>query len=132
MGENLLGMNLATVVIYDNMTFQPDKWEKINSVHTSTVEKGKEIQIGCRIFNASDIKDPPPSTQITQITVKKTYNERMGPRIGQEQCVTREFQKVIWDNATEFEKRFQSWWHLVNFTFDPLSNTATAFVLTIY
>ena len=36
---------------------------------------------------------------------------------------------MVWDNATEFERKFQSWWHLV--TFDPNSNTVTAFVLTI-
>ncbi|KAK4818868.1 hypothetical protein QYF61_021073 [Mycteria americana] len=40
---------------------------------------------------------------------------------------------VIWDNATKFEKEFQSWWYLVNyFTYDPINNKATAFVLTIH
>ncbi|KAK4811160.1 hypothetical protein QYF61_019791 [Mycteria americana] len=39
---------------------------------------------------------------------------------------------VIWDNATKFEKEFQSWWYLANFTYDPINNKATAFVLTIH
>lgn len=38
----------------------------------------------------------------------------------------------MWDNATKFEKEFQSWWYLVNFTYDPINNRATAFVLTIH
>ncbi|XP_074713432.1 uncharacterized protein LOC141938585, partial [Strix uralensis] len=80
MGKNPLGMNLATVIIYDNMTFRSDKWEMTNSIHTWTVERGKEIQIGCKIFNASDAKDPPP---LTQITIKEISNGKMGSRIGQ-------------------------------------------------
>lgn len=42
-----------------------------------------------------------------------------------------EVQKVIWDNTTTFEKEFQSWWYLVNFTYDPINNKAMTFVLTI-
>lgn len=43
-----------------------------------------------------------------------------------------EIQKIIWDSATDFEREFQSWWNLVNFTYDPISNTATVFVLTMH
>ncbi|KAK4811065.1 hypothetical protein QYF61_016351 [Mycteria americana] len=32
----------------------------------------------------------------------------------------------------KFEKEFQSWWYLANFTYDPINNKATAFVLTIH
>ncbi|KAK4806952.1 hypothetical protein QYF61_027319 [Mycteria americana] len=53
-------------------------------------------------------------------------------REGEEGTLPTEIQKVIWDNATEFEKEFQSWWYLVNFTYDPISNKTTAFVLTIH
>nr|XP_054508822.1 uncharacterized protein LOC129133220 [Agelaius phoeniceus]XP_054508823.1 uncharacterized protein LOC129133220 [Agelaius phoeniceus]XP_054508824.1 uncharacterized protein LOC129133220 [Agelaius phoeniceus]XP_054508825.1 uncharacterized protein LOC129133220 [Agelaius phoeniceus]XP_054508826.1 uncharacterized protein LOC129133220 [Agelaius phoeniceus]XP_054508828.1 uncharacterized protein LOC129133220 [Agelaius phoeniceus]XP_054508829.1 uncharacterized protein LOC129133220 [Agelaius phoeniceu len=42
-----------------------------------------------------------------------------------------EIWKVVWDNAINFERKFQSWWTMVNFTSDPASNVATAFVLTI-
>lgn len=42
-----------------------------------------------------------------------------------------EIRKVIWDNATKFEKEFKFWWYLVNFTYDPMNCKATAFVLTI-
>ena len=52
-------------------------------------------------------------------------------REGEEGTLPTEIRKVIWDNATEFEKEFQSWWYLVNFTYDPISTKATAFVLTI-
>ncbi|XP_064591958.1 uncharacterized protein LOC135459657 [Zonotrichia leucophrys gambelii] len=52
-------------------------------------------------------------------------------REGEEGTFPTEIQKIIWDSATEFEREFQSWWKLVNFTYDPISNTATAFVLTI-
>ncbi|XP_074875776.1 uncharacterized protein LOC142026553 [Buteo buteo] len=52
-------------------------------------------------------------------------------REGEEGTLPTEIQKVIWDNATKFEREFQSWWCLVNFTYDPTNNKATAFVLTI-
>ncbi|XP_063003945.1 uncharacterized protein LOC134413832 isoform X2 [Melospiza melodia melodia] len=52
-------------------------------------------------------------------------------REGEEGTFPTEIRKIIWDSATEFEREFQSWWNLVNFTYDPISNTATAFVLTI-
>ncbi|XP_076185054.1 uncharacterized protein LOC143156043 [Aptenodytes patagonicus] len=53
-------------------------------------------------------------------------------REGEEGTLPTEIRKVIWDNATKFEKEFQSWWYLVNFTYDPINNKATAFVLTIH
>ncbi|XP_067170013.1 uncharacterized protein [Apteryx mantelli] len=52
-------------------------------------------------------------------------------REGEEGTLPTEIRKVIWDNATKFEKEFQSWWYLVNFTYNPIDNKATAFVLTI-
>ncbi|KAK4806026.1 hypothetical protein QYF61_007003 [Mycteria americana] len=52
-------------------------------------------------------------------------------REGEEGTMPTEIQKVIWDNATEFEKEFQCWWYPVNFTYDPTDGKATAFVLTI-
>ncbi|XP_036261996.1 uncharacterized protein LOC118701477 [Molothrus ater] len=52
-------------------------------------------------------------------------------REGEEGTFPREIRKIIWDNATDFEREFQSWWKLVNFTYNAISNTATAFVLTI-
>ncbi|XP_063277375.1 uncharacterized protein LOC134563397 [Prinia subflava] len=52
-------------------------------------------------------------------------------REGEEGTFPTEFRKIIWDSATDFEKDFQSWWKLVNFTYDPSTNMATAFVLTI-
>lgn len=42
-----------------------------------------------------------------------------------------EIRKVVWDNAIDSERKFQSWWTVVNFTYDPASNVATAFVPTI-
>ncbi|XP_076212573.1 LOW QUALITY PROTEIN: uncharacterized protein LOC143169181 [Aptenodytes patagonicus] len=53
-------------------------------------------------------------------------------REGEEGTLPTEIQKVVWDNATKFEKEFQSWWYSVNFTYDPINNKATAFVLTIH
>lgn len=52
-------------------------------------------------------------------------------REGEEGIFPTEIRKIIWDNATDFEREFQSWWDLVNFTYNPITNTATAFVLTI-
>ena len=43
-----------------------------------------------------------------------------------------EIWRIIWDSATNFEREFQSWWNLVNFTCDPSTNTDTAFVLVIH
>ncbi|KAK4828276.1 hypothetical protein QYF61_024941 [Mycteria americana] len=53
-------------------------------------------------------------------------------REGEEGTLPTEIRKVIWHNATKFEKEFQSWWYLINFIYDPISNKATAFVLTIH
>ncbi|XP_066845245.1 LOW QUALITY PROTEIN: uncharacterized protein [Anser cygnoides] len=52
-------------------------------------------------------------------------------REGSEGIFPAEVRKIVWDNANDFEKKFQSWWTLVNFTYDPIINMATAFVLTI-
>ncbi|XP_067164812.1 uncharacterized protein [Apteryx mantelli] len=52
-------------------------------------------------------------------------------REGEEGTLPTEIRKVIWDNATKFEKELHSWWCLVNFTYDPINNKAIAFVLTI-
>ncbi|XP_042660992.1 uncharacterized protein LOC122154684 [Tyto alba] len=52
-------------------------------------------------------------------------------REGNEGIFPVEIRKAVWDKATNFERRFQSWWTMVNFTYDPTTNMATAFVLTI-
>ena len=38
-------------------------------------------------------------------------------RKGEKGTLPTEIRKVIWDNATKFEKEFQSWWYSVYFTF---------------
>lgn len=53
-------------------------------------------------------------------------------REGEEGILPTEIRKMVWDNATETERRLQSWWNMVNFTYDPETHTVTAFVLTIY
>ena len=50
---------------------------------------------------------------------------------GEGGTLSTEIRKVTWDNTTKFEREFQSWWHLVNFTYNPTNSKATAFVLTI-
>uniref|UniRef100_A0A8D2M0Y0 Uncharacterized protein n=1 Tax=Zonotrichia albicollis TaxID=44394 RepID=A0A8D2M0Y0_ZONAL len=52
-------------------------------------------------------------------------------RKGSEGNFPAEIRKIVWDNAIDFERKFQSWWTMVNFTYDPVSNVVTAFVLTI-
>ncbi|KAK4825339.1 hypothetical protein QYF61_026858 [Mycteria americana] len=52
-------------------------------------------------------------------------------REGEEGTLPSEMRKVIWDKATRFDKEFQPWRYLVNFTFDPINSKATGFVLTI-
>jgi len=52
-------------------------------------------------------------------------------REGEEATLPIEIRKVIWDNAIDFEKKFQSWWYRVNFTCDPIESKATAFLLTL-
>jgi len=37
-------------------------------------------------------------------------------REGEGKTLPTEIRKLIWDNASEFEKEFQAWWQLVNFT----------------
>lgn len=53
-------------------------------------------------------------------------------REGEESILLTEIWKVISDNATKFKREFQSWWCLANFTYDPINNRATAFVLTTH
>lgn len=53
-------------------------------------------------------------------------------RDDEEGSLPTEIRKVIGDTATSFEKKFQSWWYLVNFSYDPITNTATAFVLSVH
>ena len=52
-------------------------------------------------------------------------------REGEDGTLPTEIQEIIWENATAFEREFQSWWYLVNFTHNPIDNKATAFVVTI-
>lgn len=51
-------------------------------------------------------------------------------REGDEGTLPTENQKIIRDNAVEFEREFQSWWHLVNFTCNPIECKAKALALT--
>ncbi|XP_068888050.1 uncharacterized protein [Aphelocoma coerulescens] len=52
-------------------------------------------------------------------------------REGNEGVFPIEIREAVWNNATKLERKLQSWWTLVNFTYDPMTNIATAFVLTI-
>jgi len=65
MGKDLAGMNLATVIIYDNRELQLHESEWKHSMHRRKVDKGKTIHVGCRIFSVSSRKDFPPLTQVT-------------------------------------------------------------------
>jgi len=66
----------------------------------------------------------------TRIWIKSTVAAII--REGEGVTLPTEIQKVIWDNTNRFEREFQSWWHLVNFTYNSFDNKATAFVLTIH
>lgn len=50
---------------------------------------------------------------------------------GKEGILPPKILKVIWDNVNKFERKFQSQWYPVNFTYDLMSSTATAFMITI-
>ena len=52
-------------------------------------------------------------------------------REGEDGTLPTEIRKIIWDNAIEFERKFQSWWYLVNFTYDHTESKVPAFVLMI-
>lgn len=52
-------------------------------------------------------------------------------REGNEDVFLIEVREAVWNNATKLERKLQSWWTLVNFTYGPITNIATAFVLTI-
>ena len=52
-------------------------------------------------------------------------------REGEDGTLPTEIRKIIWEKATAFEREFQSWWYLGNFTHNPIDNKATAFVVTI-
>ncbi|RMC21231.1 hypothetical protein DUI87_02089 [Hirundo rustica rustica] len=52
-------------------------------------------------------------------------------REGNEGTFPIEIRKIVWDNASNLERKLQSWWTLVNFTYDPTTKIATTFVLTV-
>ncbi|XP_074667534.1 uncharacterized protein LOC141917847 [Strix aluco] len=52
-------------------------------------------------------------------------------REGEEGILPTEVRKVIWDKALHQERELQSWWKLVNFTYDSTTDKIIAFVLTI-
>ncbi|XP_068524887.1 uncharacterized protein [Anas acuta] len=52
-------------------------------------------------------------------------------REGEGGTLPTEIRKLIWDNASEFEKEFQAWWQLVNFTHYAENDKIVAFILTI-
>ena len=52
-------------------------------------------------------------------------------REGEDGTLPTEIRKIIWEKATAFEREFQSWWYLGNFTHNPIDHKATAFVVTI-
>ena len=52
-------------------------------------------------------------------------------REGEDGTLPTEIRKIIWEKATAFEREFQSWWYLGNFTHNPIDSKATAFVVTI-
>lgn len=53
-------------------------------------------------------------------------------REGGESTFPAKIHKIVWDNASDLEKELQSWWVLVNFTYNPVTSMVTAFVLTIH
>lgn len=53
-------------------------------------------------------------------------------REGEEGTLPTEIQEIVWDSATDLERELHSRWTLVNFTYDPDTNTATTFLLAIY
>lgn len=42
-----------------------------------------------------------------------------------------EFRKAVWDNTNDLERKLRFLWTPVNFIYDPITSTATAFALTI-
>lgn len=52
-------------------------------------------------------------------------------REGREGAFPIKVRKAVWDSATDQEKKLQSWWTPVNFTYDSTTDMATALVLTI-
>ena len=85
MGTDLEGMNLATVIIYDNRELQLHESEWKHSMRRWKVDKGKTIHIGCRIFNVSSRKDFSP---LTQMTMRRFSEQRTEPTIGGEHCAS--------------------------------------------
>lgn len=49
-------------------------------------------------------------------------------REGEEGTFPTEMWEIVWDCGTYFKREVQSWLSLVNFTFDPDTNTDTTFL----
>ena len=67
----------------------------------------------------------------TQAQLRMQSTVALVIREGSEGAFPIEIRKIVWDNANNLERKLQSWWTLVNFTYDPTTEMATAFVLTI-
>ncbi|XP_074667130.1 uncharacterized protein LOC141917660 [Strix aluco] len=52
-------------------------------------------------------------------------------REGEEGILPTEIRKIIWDKAKPQERELQSWWKLVNFTYERQDDKIIAFVLTV-
>ncbi|KAK4820012.1 hypothetical protein QYF61_017391 [Mycteria americana] len=98
------------------------QWQEVN-------EKGHQL-----IVNALGVTQNNVSLALSCIQAQLWMQSIIAVIIqeGEEGTLPTEIRKVIWDNATEFEKEFQSWWYPVNFTYVPTDGKATAFVLTIH
>lgn len=98
------------------------KWERIN-------EKDHQLMVDAFGVAQNNVS---PALSCTQAQLRVQTTIAAITREGDEDTLPTEIQKVIWDNATQCEKDFQSCWYLVNFIYDPTNSKATAFVLTIH
>ncbi|RMB99949.1 hypothetical protein DUI87_23358 [Hirundo rustica rustica] len=50
-------------------------------------------------------------------------------REGGEGIFPAEIRKIVWDNASDMERELQSWWVLVNFTYNPVTSKKILYIL---
>ncbi|XP_074667280.1 uncharacterized protein LOC141917753 isoform X1 [Strix aluco] len=98
----------------------PD-WEKNNIMDHLMIVEGLEMIPKDISWALSCIQ----AQMWTQIVISNILRE------GEEGILPTEIRKIIWDKAKPQERELQSWWKLVNFTYERQDDKIIAFVLTV-
>ncbi|XP_074673093.1 uncharacterized protein LOC141920293 [Strix aluco] len=97
------------------------EWEEISIKDHSLIIEGMEALQNSSSLALSCIQ--------AQMWVQSIISNIL--REGEEGILPMEIRKIIWDKALSQERELQSWWKMVNFTYDNVNDKITTYVLTL-